>query len=497
MKKYISILYICLFLLTSCNKWLDVRPESEVDLEKLLQTEAGFMEALNGIYTNCNTPSAYGELICGFPDYLAGNYSQNPAGGLSNNEYKPFFTFDFDDNSAISKTEMIWGSLYKAIAQCNIILERIDSKKSIFSENNYKIIKGEALALRGFLYFDLLRLFAPSFTSKPAAKAIPYKTTFSLKPGDQLTVQELLTKIVEDLNSGKELLKGVDPITMASYVVGYPQIDEDESTSLTNETPGKDIFLNTRRDRMNYYAVCGELARVYLYMNDKVKALQNSKEVIDSQKFPWATKERITTSDLTLKDRIFYTEIIFGLYAPPLATNLATKFENGEQGMFTNQVYFNNAFETGSGGPGGTDVRYANLYMQYSGGSSMLVYKYHTDDDLYMYELRLPVIRLSEMYYIAAESSYDTDPANAWNLLNSVRFQRGIPATFSGDKTTFMSELQKEYRKEFFAEGQLFYFFKRLNLPVSAINGSVYPASDQTFVLPVPDAEIQYGNFTL
>ena len=122
MKKYISILYICLLSLTSCNKWLDVRPESEVDLEKLLLTEAGFMEALNGVYTNCNTPATYGELVCGFPDFLAGNYSQNPLGGLSNNEYKPFFTYDFTDNYVITKAGTIWSSLYKAIAQCNIIL---------------------------------------------------------------------------------------------------------------------------------------------------------------------------------------------------------------------------------------------------------------------------------------------------------------------------------------------------------------------------------------
>lgn len=59
-----------------------------------------------------------------------------------------------------------------------------------------------------------------------------------------------------------------------------------------------------------------------------------------------------------------------------------------------------------------------------------------------------------------------------------------------------MSELIKEYRKEFFAEGQLFYLFKRLNLPVAAINGTSTPANDKIFVLPLPDAEVQYGKIT-
>lgn len=113
-----------------------------------------------------------------------------------------------------------------------------------------------------------------------------------------------------------------------------------------------------------------------------------------------------------------------------------------------------------------------------------------------MYELRLPAMRLSEMYYIAAESIFDTNPVQAWEYFNTVRFQRGIPAALSGDKNLFMSELVKEYRKEFFAEGQLFYLFKRLNLPIAAINGTTTPASDRIFVLPLPDAEVQYGKIT-
>ncbi len=483
-------------MFTSCSKWLDVRPESEVDMETLLQTEAGFMEALNGVYTNCNTASAYGELVCGFPDYLAGNYSQNPTGGISNNEYKPFFTYNYNDEDVLNKCNMVWSSLYKAVALTNIIIEKIDAKQNIFTGDNYSIIKGEALALRGFLYFDILRLFAPSYASNPAAKAIPYRTEFSLKGTLQSTVTEVLDKVLADLNAGKELLKNTDPILSDKYIIGYPLNESDETTELTNENTSQDIFNNTRRDRLNYYAVCGELARVYLYRNDKTNALLNAREVIDSHKFPWATIERITTSDLNLKDKIFYTELIFGLYAPVLEDNLSGKFENGEQGMFTNMVYFNNAFETGSGGPGGTDMRYANLYTQYTNGSSMLVYKYHCDPETNMYDLRLPVMRLSEMYYIAAESIFDTNPQQAWIYFNTVRYQRGIPSALTGDKNLFISELVKEYRKEFFAEGQLFYLFKRLNIPISAINGTATPASDNIFVLPIPDAEKQYGNIT-
>lgn len=495
MKNYILIFCISVFTLTSCDKWLDVKPESEVELETLLQSETGFQEALNGVYASCNTSSQYGELVCGFPDYLAGIYSQNFFGGVSNNEYKPFFTYNYADKDVLSKCNTTWSSLYKSIAFCNIIIEKIDAKKSIFTKNNYSIIKGEALGLRGYLYFDLLRLFAPSFASNPSAKAIPYITEFSLKGAPQSTVSEVLAKILTDLNAAKALLKDKDPILKADYVVGYPYTTADlPNTELTDENTESDIFLNTRRDRLNYYAVCGELARVYLYKQDKVNALANAMEIINAKKFPWATKERITTSDPLYKDRIFYTELIFSWYAPALKTSMVNKFENADYGMFTSLIYFNDAFETGSGGPGGTDMRYANMYNASSSGTVMNVYKYHCDAKSNMYELRLPAMRLSEIYYIAAECSIETNPAKAWEYFNTVRFQRGIPTSLSGDKNTFISELVKEYRKEFFAEGQLFYLFKRLNMPITAINGTITAASDNVFVLPVPDAEVQYGN---
>lgn len=507
MKKYIIILCISLFVLTSCSKWLDVKPMSEVEQSTLFQTETGFQEALNGVYATCNTSQSYGELTCGFLDYLAGNYSQNTLSGLSGSTYKPFFTYDYTNSDAISKSDMIWQQLYKSIALCNAILDNIDTKKNIFSGNNYGVIKGEALALRGYLHFDLLRLYAPSYASNPDAVAIPYITEFSLKGAPRSKVSEVLTKIITDLNAAKLLLKSSDPILSTTYVVGYPTTTKDAvNTKYTNENTGKNIFFNNRRDRLNYYAVCGTLARVSLYKQDKVTALANALEVINAKntvngvvvdKFPWSTKERITTSDPELKDRIFYTELIFGWYSPGLKTDLINKFENSNQGMYTSLAYFNNAFETGSGGPGGTDMRYANLYNSLSNvsGDMMLTYKYHRDASSNMYDLRLPAIRLSEMYYIAAESAFDTDPVQAWTYFNKVRFQRGITATLSGnDKNLFISELVKESRKEFFAEGQLFYLFKRLNKSINTINGTNIPASNKIFVLPIPDAELQYGS---
>src|SRR5699024_719330 len=60
-----------------------------------------------------------------------------------------------------------------------------------------------------------------------------------------------------------------------------------------------------------------------------------------------------------------------------------------------------------------------------------------------------PMIRISEMYYIAAETA--TDKNTALGYLNTVRFHRGLndlPNSADIDE-----ELKKAYAKEFYGEG--------------------------------------------
>ena len=86
----------------------------------------------------------------------------------------------------------------------------------------------------------------------------------------------------------------------------------------------------------------------------------------------------------------------------------------------------------------------------------------------------VPLIRLPEMYYIVAECA--SSASESADALNTVRFARGISysdeilttgyddldiiSEENKDQTKRINEIMKEYRKEYFAEGQLFYFFE-------------------------------------
>jgi len=107
----------------------------------------------------------------------------------------------------------------------------------------------------------------------------------------------------------------------------------------------------------------------------------------------------------------------------------------------------------------------------------------------------MPLIKLPEMYYIAAEHYWATeDLEQAIGYLNTVRSSRGIldPIPLDSDSETVWEELKKEYRKEFISEGQLFYFYKRIGATaIPGLSESV-ELYDDIYVLPYSDCELQF-----
>lgn len=476
-------------ILTSCNKWLDLQPEAQVSEDELFKTAEGFEESLNGIYTRCIHWRLYGEeLSFGLPEVLAQNYSIMPVDGRPEKlDYTQDVLYNYANQRLIARKDSIWSGLYNAIGNCNILLSHIEEKKAILTNNRYPIIKGEALALRAFLHFDLLRLFAPSFTSNPAAKGIPYVVKSSDIPTPLSSVEESLNKAVTDLLEAKELLAPVDSIRNAAYQVGYPAGGKE------NTAPS--LFFQNRRNRMNYYAVCAELARIYLYKNDKQNALAYANEVIVSRKFPWTAAADFINSDAKLKDRINYPEIIFGWPIPAMERNLIDRFAALQIRKVDGDILYE------SPGIAAEDNRFKEWLRLSPNNSTYGLQKYirnqearEDDETANRHPLIAPALRLSEMYYIAAECSYDSDPSKANAFVDSVRYHRGIGIPFTpAGKTEFINGLIKEARKEFYAEGQMFYMYKRLNTAILGPSGTSYAPGNNIFVLPLPNDEIEYG----
>lgn len=483
--KIIYIIFPAIVLLASCSKWLGVQPVSQISAQELFGSQEGFEEALNGVYTRASQQGQYGdELTYGFLDVLAQNYSIPPGDYLG---YLQTTLYNYADINFISRKDTVWSGLYNAIANCNLILANIDAGKSLMTTTDYGLIKGEALAMRGYLHLDLLRMFAPSYASNPSAPAIPYVTDFTDKVTPLSTVGQTLALIIKDLDSAKALLKPVDPILSAGYRVGYP------NDTASTETANPLLFLQNRRTRLNYYAVCGTLARAYLYMNDQQDALSNALEVVNSNKFPWTNTADFINPNTQLVDRVLYKELLFCWYTPGVNPTLINRFADGV-GLFMSlnagaQIYQTN-------GVGGLDLRYKEWFNPVSdqSGDRLDLIKYSRDPDTNRVPIVAPALRLSEMYYIAAECSYDANPTQAMGYVDSVLKYRGMDPMTSVSKQDFMNQLELEERKEFYGDGQIFYMYKRLGLPIVSQTGTGEPVTNSIFVLPLPNNEIEFGN---
>ena len=80
MKRYsfFSILLILPFILASCDSWLDVTPEDEIEEKDLFSSGEGFRNALNGIYKSLSESDLYGkELTWGLLDAMAQCYDNS------------------------------------------------------------------------------------------------------------------------------------------------------------------------------------------------------------------------------------------------------------------------------------------------------------------------------------------------------------------------------------------------------------------------------------
>lgn len=488
MKKQLIYIVLALPLLTSsCSDWLDVQPDASIDRDKLFEKEEGFFEAINGIYSVATDYSLYGGLFSmELTDAMMQNYS---FGSADYTQYAKTAAFDFTDQNCRDRLESIWTKAYSAIVNCNLVLENVDRRREIFHEGMYEIVKGEALAMRAYLHLDMLRFFGPVYSVAPGAAAIPYVTTYSNLVTPISTVSQVLDYIIRDLGDAKLLLESNDPITGDDYVAGYL------SDAATTEEDDPELFLQNRRHRMNYYAVCGTLARALLIKGEYTDAAELANEVILSGKFKWAAHSDLRAdADGPDRDRIMYPELVFAWYNEKNKTELDNRFNAVATGYYVNKSHAEQIYEYGLTSVGDEDIRREVWFTVPTSNSDVykiIKYLRNPAEIGNKHYLVMPGIRLSEMWYIVAECAYRTgDEPGAWDDLNHVRETRGIRVVLDRSYD-FDTELLKEYRKETFAEGQAFLQYKRLHRNIVG-ESAFYTPAQGIYNPPLPDSETEH-----
>jgi hypothetical protein len=488
--------------ITSCSDWLGITPEDTVSADKLFSTYSGYHTALNGIYQELASSGLYGrELSWGFASALSQYYTNNNEPNIEK-RYSHTEKYEYNTNEVENYTSAIWLSGYNAIANANNLLQHLEkADKNMFPDvlvHEVELIRGEALALRAMMHFDLLRLFATAPIEGDQATGIPYNDKFPNLFAERLSVENTLRKIIADLEEACSLLNLYEGETSSreNYLKQW-------SLRYSQNIDGIMPFFLGRGTRLNYAAVQTLLAKVYLYAGNAAAANETAQQVLSYYVTPLsntpapsgfsyliATNPVWNGSDIKLYPHKLMQELLFGLYNTALATSyedITAASRNAFALKNIENVYENDI----------SDIRYGKLVYEENPGAKgedliCRTLKYAVTGNANNLENTLiPMIRISELQFIVMECLSENNLQEAVNELNKFRKNiRGCTNDISADtRNEFLVNLSKEIKREFVCEGAHYFFFcKRHQLPVN--DGQSDLNVPNKYTLPIPQNEI-------
>lgn len=492
MKKiYILLLAAAAALATvSCEKWLDVNPADEVTEEDLFKVGTGYRNALNGIYKTLSSSSLYGrELTWGMADVMGQCYDSYYF--PNQHVYTEFAAFAYTSDKAKGVISSLWSEAYNAVANCNNIIGRIEQEpdaKFKGGKLEKDLILGEALALRGFIHFIALSYFAPAPCKGDTQNWIPYYEEFPSTGAPYLTVDATIERIIRDLKRGYELVEPFDTYVSddgrENHTVWLTKPYRFYAKSSAGGSAIDDIFYAFRGYRMNILSIGALLARVYSYTGQLDLAAIEANKVIDfKSSYSGANYVfQFTSAGEASGDYKMCNDLIMALSDINLIKNYQL-FTTGDGAVDFNMPYtYRYLYDSES------DYRKTTLLN--TSGYSYKPRRYTTPSaagSSETYDI-LPVIRLSELYYILAEKyAAENDWPNATAMLETVRKGRGCGANMLAGKITdrdsFLTQLLDEVRREYTEEGLTFFFYKKHDVKFSR------SMKDEGFYFPLPENE--------
>jgi starch-binding outer membrane protein, SusD/RagB family len=448
MKNIKRMLYLIVIstLLSSCEDILEKFPDDQINEEIVFSTVKKANGVLMGVY---NEIAGTGYLGAGLYLRAAMKGTDFRAIKPSLNERNPLkVEYQYSETPLLSGNAFnMWSSCYKALNNINILLANIDDVPGDDSERNR--IKGEALALRAMIHFDLVRTFSyPWIIGNGTSQGIPLAVE---NTGEEMiergTVADVYTQVITDYKAAEGLLNTVD------------------NSRFINKT-----------------AVQALLARTYLYQEDWSNSLTYAQKVISTM----GTGSLMNISNFTRN--AFNSESLFELDLIHINNSVGSSAisaqltnDNGGQEDILATLSFKTLLTEFADDPRGQffqedrettdELSYAKFLDVAQEGSHNVV-----------------VIHLSEVFLIAAEAATRSNGDGASYLyeLTQRRSTSYTLSTLTGD--ALVDEIAIERRKELAVEGHGVYDYIRRGKDITRV------ASDHAD-LPLDKITIMSDNY--
>jgi starch-binding outer membrane protein, SusD/RagB family len=444
--KRMLCLLVMSFLLGACNDILEQFPDDQINEEIVFSSLTKADDVLMGVYNEIAGTSYLGAQF-----YLRAAMKGTDFRAIkpSLNERNPLkIEYEYKETPLSNGNAFgLWSSCYKALNNLNILIKNIDDIPGDDSERDR--IKGEALALRAMIHFDLVRTFSyPWINGNGSAQGVPLAIEVTDEPNIiRATVAEVYAQVIKDYETAEVLLNTV------------------ENSRFINKT-----------------AVQALLARTFLYKEDWNKSLTYANKVISTM----GTSSLMDISSYTRN--AFNSESIFELDLIHVNNTVGSSAisaqltnDNGGQEDILATLSFKALLTEYPDDPRGyffqedretsDNLSFAKFLDVAAEGSHNIV-----------------VIRLSEVFLIAAEAAARSNGDGAsylYELTQRRSASYGL-STLTGD--ALVNEIAIERRKELAVEGHGVYDYIRRGKDITRV------ASDHEN-LPVDKINIKWDNY--
>ncbi len=229
MKKYIYLFLITALTLSACKKsYLELQNDTTQNADNFYKTASQFTQAINGAYQPLQGiyNGSFWVLAEMRSDNTSYEYDPYDRSGTEKEEIDEFR--EINNNQYV---EVFFGGSYTGIGRCNVILGRLPAAKLGAAVSDP--IEGQALFLRAFNYFNLVRLFGsvPLVTSEAQSVADAFKLAV------KAPVDKIYTQIIADATAA-----------IAKLPVKYTaDADKGRITKGTAETMLAEVYMTQKK----------------------------------------------------------------------------------------------------------------------------------------------------------------------------------------------------------------------------------------------------------
>lgn len=431
MRYSIYSLLLVLLLATGCSKKLDINPTQNISDDQVFTSDANIKAALNGAYDKASSGSVLGGDLQLYSELLGADGEIRWAGTFNQPE-EVYNKAILTNNSYVFST---WSTAYSAINICNNILHAID----VVNADDKDRVSGEALFLRGLMYFELVKLFGQPYSAgnTSANLGVPLILTPTLgnitaaNRVPRNTVAEVYAQVLDDLTEAKSLLPEENGVYATTYT----------AAAVLSRVYLQMANYPAARDEANYVITGGYYEMPSTYAASFNNTSNSSGDILAMQ---------VTAQDGDNDMHLFWSIPTYGA-------------RDGDVDVLQKHL---NLYEAG-------DARLAFFYVDGLGinrsGKWRLQYR------------NLPFIRLSEMYLTRAECNFrqstNVGATPGADINGVIRAKAGLGAI-----TITLNAILLERRKELAHEGQRIHDVKRLQ---QTVDGFAYNANKLVFPIPI------------